>query len=170
MKIGAERVPCYCSCLCVCVFVRVCLCVWVLLQLSVCLCVCEGVSVCVSVTAAVCVSVYADMSCWKKQWKLRRRLHCGTVQQLLHGLRSVCLLTTHCTCDCRLHWVYVSGRVSSDVCHLTCVNCWHVSAMWLMVWWMPHSQTTELATATPHFCRSSTHGHWPVCNWFTAAI
>jgi len=78
-------------CLCVCICHSLSVCRHELLEealkaemlsLSVSVCVCVSVSV--SVTLCLCV----DMSCWKKQWKPRRRLLCGTVQQLLHGLRS----------------------------------------------------------------------------------
>jgi len=69
----ADAVLCGCWCYAVwlqmlcCVVADAVWCVWMVLQLCVCL----------------------DTSCWKKLWKLRHHLHCGTVQQSLRGLRSV---------------------------------------------------------------------------------
>ena len=113
---------CYCNYLSVSVCVSVCLCECYCNCLSVFVCVCVSVClcVCVSVTATVCLSVCLDMSCWKKQWKLRRHLHCGMVRQLLHGLRSVL------SCDSRLH----SHHVLNYVIHATFTNSWAGMVPW----------------------------------------
>ena len=94
-RVVADAVPCGCGCcvvwlqmLCGVVADAVlygCWCYAVWLQMLCCV-VADAVW-CVWMVLQLCVCL--DTSCWKKLWKLRHHLHCGTVQQSLRGLRSV---------------------------------------------------------------------------------